>query len=95
MNMRILHEILADRIVLDIRELVAKTIFIRHAMGMIALLPNLPCILFAHCKGKSAFDELSTAFNGLIRCGSEQDMNMIRHRNKAMQKKASTIAIAK
>jgi hypothetical protein len=73
--------------------LIAKIVFVYHAMGMISRLPNLTRILFAHREGKPTFDELRTALNGLARRRRKHDMEMIRHYNEAMQKKTSTIAI--
>ena len=93
--MPIVRQTLPYGIVHDVQDLIAEIFLIRHAMRMIAFLPNLPCHVFSNGKGKSPFDELRTSLYRYIRRRRKNGVEVIWHNDKGMEFKLAGVAITK
>ena len=87
-------EPLLRRIVEDVEGLVAEVVLIDNAMGVVALLPYLAGEILADGEGETAFDQLGAAFDGDVRCGGEQDVDVVGHYDEGMELEFSGVAIA-
>ena len=68
MHMRILRILPPNWIVRYIEKLIMKVFCISNTMFVISVLPKLSLKVFANRKRKSAFDELHTSLQALVRC---------------------------
>jgi hypothetical protein len=62
---------------------------------MVSILPEVALEVVADGEGKAAFDELDATLDGLTRRGCQQDVEMVRHDDEAMECEAGLIAVPK
>lgn len=92
MDVGIIRISLAQRVLGNVIELGDEVAGIGDAMGEVSLLPDFSSVLLAHGEGVAAFDELGGLLDGFG--WREQDVDVIRHDDEAVQEEASLIAVA-
>jgi hypothetical protein len=93
MDVRIVRVPLAHGIAQDVVELVVQIVLVGDAMGVVAVLPDLAGGVLSYRKREAALDELCAAFDGVIRRGREDCVQVVRHDHKSMKLKSVAVAI--
>ena len=93
MDVWVCFEVFPDRVVEDVLGLVAQVIVVGDSVGVVALLPDLSAYVFADGEEEAALDELGAAFDGHVRCGSEQDVDVIGHHDEGVELEFTGVAI--
>ena len=63
-------------------------------MGMIAVLPDFPGVVFADGEREAAFDELHRTFDGVIEGRCKKDVDVVGHDDEAVELEAALFAVA-
>jgi hypothetical protein len=85
--------VFASRVICDVEELVLVVSCVGDAMGVIAALPDLAFDLVADGEGEATFNELDAAFDGLVRGGCDERVDVVRHDDEAVKCETGLIAV--
>jgi len=78
----------AAGVVGNVLKLVGVVFGARDVMGVIAVLPDFARGLLACGEGETTFDERDAALDGVVGCGSDEDVDVVGHDDEGVKEEA-------
>jgi hypothetical protein len=95
MNVRVILNVFSFWVIGDVEELIVVVASICDSMRVVAVLPNLSGEVVANGEGKASLDQLDATLDGVIVGWRNQNVNVFRHNDEAVESKAALFAVAK